>query len=211
MYGISISDWVYSHFWHEVHTESNKYVQSLYATHMSIHVPSLLSFNRVENWKKNITFRPFNHFPTILLLFRMTKNHVKFDFVLQEKKIHNNDSKKKNQAKKTKTNVSVLQFVSKIMQIMNSKQLHVQWHTTLLLYIIESPASQLQPLTQWWPRCYSSWPNDPLTLPSSPSPSSPLPHVAASSASHVPVSSSTPPGSAKNRNTLHCKKNHPPS
>lgn len=36
----------------------------------------------------------------------MTKNHVKFDFVLQEKKIHNNDSKKKNQAKKTKTNVS---------------------------------------------------------------------------------------------------------
>lgn len=55
----------------------------------------------------------------------MTKNHVKFDCVLQEKKIHNNDNKK-NQAKKTKTNVSVLQFVSKIMQIMNSKQLHVQ-------------------------------------------------------------------------------------
>lgn len=25
----------------------------------------------------------------------MTKNHVKFDFVLQEKKIHNNDNKKK--------------------------------------------------------------------------------------------------------------------
>lgn len=52
VYGISISDWVYSHFWHEVHTESNIYVQSLYDTHMSIHVPSLLSFNRVENWKK---------------------------------------------------------------------------------------------------------------------------------------------------------------
>lgn len=33
---------------------------------------------------------------------------------------------KKNQAKKTKTNVIVLKFVSKIMQIMNSKQLHVQ-------------------------------------------------------------------------------------
>lgn len=27
----------------------------------------------------------------------MTKNHVKFDFVLQEKKIHNNDKKKPSQ------------------------------------------------------------------------------------------------------------------
>lgn len=36
-----------THFWHEVHTESNIHVQSLYATHVSI--PSLLSFNRVEN------------------------------------------------------------------------------------------------------------------------------------------------------------------
>lgn len=33
--------------------------------------------------------------PTILLLFPMTKNHVKFDFVLQEKKIHNMTIKKK--------------------------------------------------------------------------------------------------------------------
>lgn len=100
VYGISISDWVYSHFWHEVHTESNIHVQSLYATHVSI--PSLLSFNRVENWKKNITFRPFNHFPTIIL-YPMTRNHVKFDkFVLQEKKIHNNDNKKKIKPKKLK-------------------------------------------------------------------------------------------------------------
>lgn len=93
-----------------------------------LHTCQYLPYSLLTELKtvKNITFRPFNHFPTILLLFRMTKNHVKFDFVLQEKKIHNNDSKKKNQAKKTKTNVSVLQFVSKIMQIMNSKQLHVQ-------------------------------------------------------------------------------------
>lgn len=33
---------------------------------------------------------------------------------------------KKKPSQKTKTDVSVLQFVSKIMQIMNSKQLHVQ-------------------------------------------------------------------------------------
>lgn len=33
----------------------------------------------------------------------MTKNHVKFDFVLQEKKIHNiNDNKKKIKPKKLK-------------------------------------------------------------------------------------------------------------
>lgn len=91
MPGISISDCVYSHYWHEVHTESNIYVQSLYATHMSI--PSLLSFNRVENCKKHHfqAFQPLSN----LLLFPMTKNHVKFDFVLQEKKIHNNDNKKK--------------------------------------------------------------------------------------------------------------------
>lgn len=62
---------------------------------------------------------------------------------------------KKTQAKKLKQ-LWVLHFVSKIMQIMNPKQLHVQWHATLLLYITESPASQLQPLTQWWPRCNSN-------------------------------------------------------
>lgn len=104
---------------------TNMYSPCMLHTCQYMYLPySLLTELKTE--KKPITFRPFNHFPTILLLFPMTKNHVKFDFVLQEKKIHNNDSKKKNQAKKTKTNVSVLQFVSKIMQIMNSKQLHVQ-------------------------------------------------------------------------------------
>lgn len=66
VYGISISDCVYSHFWHEVHTESNIYVQSLYATHMSI--PSLLSFNRVENCKKHHfqAFQPLSNYIIII-------------------------------------------------------------------------------------------------------------------------------------------------
>lgn len=156
--------------------------------------------------------RPFNHFhTTCILLFPMIRNHVKFDnFALQEKKMFIIMTIKK-PSQKTKTIVNVLQFVSKIMQIKNSKHWHVQWHATLLLYFRQSPASQLQPLIQWWPRWYNNWPIDPLTLPSSPSPSLPLPPVSASSASPVPVSSSTPPGSAKNRNTLHCKKSHSPS
>lgn len=74
-------------------TQRVTYMYSPCMLHMCQYLPySLLTELKTE---KNITFRPFNHFPTILLLFPMTKNHVKFDFVLQEKKIHNNDSKKK--------------------------------------------------------------------------------------------------------------------
>lgn len=73
---------------------TNMYSPCMLHTCQYMYLPySLLTELKTE--KKTITFRPFNHFPTILLLFPMTKNHVKFDFVLQEKKIHNNDNKKK--------------------------------------------------------------------------------------------------------------------
>lgn len=56
--------------WHEDHKESIINVQYLYVTHMSI--PSLLSFNRVEYWKKH-HFQAFQPLSNIkFLLFPMT-------------------------------------------------------------------------------------------------------------------------------------------
>lgn len=76
--------------------KSTQRVTYMYSPCM-LHTCQYLPYSLLTELKtvKNITFRPFNHFPTIIL-YPMTRNHVKFDkFVLQEKKIHNNDNKKK--------------------------------------------------------------------------------------------------------------------
>lgn len=69
--------------WHEDHKESIINVQYLYVTHMSI--PSLLSLNRVEYWKKlSTTFK----LKIFIIPNDLTRNHVKLvQFVPQKKKI----------------------------------------------------------------------------------------------------------------------------
>lgn len=88
-------------------------VQYLYAIHMCLYLPySLLTELKIEKHHLQ-AFQPLSYYHYIII--PMIRSHVKliilyFFIIITIKK----------QAKKTKTIVSVLQFVSKIMQIKNS-------------------------------------------------------------------------------------------